>query len=126
MLTCLVVVSGINNKGRHEDGETGIHHTTLLQLITESSLSLARTHGKYKAPRCAAPRGCVVRCCPGAETEGRKREGGGLPRHRRGHVEMRGVEVNLDYIIVSFSFNRHKFYENRLLGSCVPISVEQV
>ena len=61
---------------RHEDGETGIHHTTLLHLITESSLSLARTHGKYKALRCAAPRGCVVRCCPGAETEGRKREGG--------------------------------------------------
>ena len=56
--------------------ETGIHHTTLLHLITESSLSLARTHGKYKAPRCAARRGCVVRCCPGAETEGRKREGG--------------------------------------------------
>ena len=73
--------------------ETGIHHTTLLHLITESSLSLARTHGKYKAPRCAARlRGALL---PGRGDRGKKergRTGAALPRHRRpGNIEISAV-----------------------------------
>ena len=76
--------------------ETGIHHTTLLHLITESSLSLARTHArKVQSPalrRAARLRGALL---PGRGDRGKKergRTGAALPRHRRsGNIEISAV-----------------------------------